>query len=198
MTGLNLTLIRNHEFHKMDALKKLILNDMPNLEAVEPLAFHGLHDMEVIELKNNPKLSYIDRLAFYDSMVSEEPNLIANLDLSNNNLKTLPETLLDWDQVESVNLNGNPWSCDCNLAWIVDSGLYLSEFLTCSSPSSYANALIKTLNSEDFICPESLLQRAINIVMGAAITVFLLLFAVAIFVILKPNFTLEDLLRYNQ
>lgn len=48
MTGLNLTLIRNHEFHKMDALKKLILNDMPNLEAVEPLAFHGLHDMEVI------------------------------------------------------------------------------------------------------------------------------------------------------
>lgn len=40
------------------------MNQMPNLEQVEPLAFGSLTSLQRMELKDNPRLYYIDPQAF--------------------------------------------------------------------------------------------------------------------------------------
>ena len=135
LSGTNLTKVANHEFHKMTLLRKLFLNDLPYLKNIEPVAFHGL-ELEVIEIKNNPNLNYIDEKAFYDSYVDENPNRVQNLDLSNNALKTLSKSLLNWTDTNVI-LTGNQWNCDCKIAWMID--LQLDELVTCSSPDDLKN-----------------------------------------------------------
>ena len=57
----------------------------------------------------------------------EEPYGIPNIDLSNNALTTLSESLLVWNSTKQVNLNQNPWLCDCKISWLVTSGIELNE-----------------------------------------------------------------------
>ena len=57
----------------------------------------------------------------------EKPYGIPNIDLSNNALTTLAESLLVWNSTKQVNLNQNPWLCDCKISWLVTSGIELNE-----------------------------------------------------------------------
>ena len=149
LSGTNLTKIRNHEFHKLLFLKKLFLNDNEFLTTIEPVAFNGLESLEVLEIKNNPKLDYIDPKAFYNSLADEYPNPVQNLDLSNNALRTLSKSLLNWNETNII-LGGNQWNCNCHLSWMLD--LDLDEFVICSSPENLKNKVISSLNAQDFQC----------------------------------------------
>ena len=80
----------------------------------------------------------------------EEPYSIPNIDLSDNALTTLSESLLVWNSTKQVKLNQNPWLCDCKISWLVTSGIELDEYLICASPEQQAEKLIATMTMKDF------------------------------------------------
>lgn len=44
----------------------------------------------------------------------------SQLDLSYNSLNNIPENMVDWSAVPSVDLQGNPWDCSCRLQWLLE------------------------------------------------------------------------------
>ena len=152
MTNTNLSIIRNHEFHKMEGLKILLLNNMENLESIEALAFHTLN-LETLEIKNNPKLTYIDPLAFYDTLQYSSPNNVKNLDLSNNALVNVPFDLIVWNNSDQINLSGNPFHCDCSISWMINQSWVIgNEYLICSSPDELKDRTIQSLRLTELDC----------------------------------------------
>ncbi|KAG8327315.1 hypothetical protein J6590_022738 [Homalodisca vitripennis] len=63
---------------------------------------------------SNTSLSTIDEDAFTDID-------ICKLDLSHNQLRWVPESLLRWDTLVAVDLQHNPWHCDCALQWMLST-----------------------------------------------------------------------------
>ena len=153
LTSTNLTMIKNHEFHKMSKLKKLFLNSMENLEEIEPLAFHSLKNLEVIEVKNNPKLRYVDPHAFYDSLSDIDPNIVKIVDFSDNALRYISQKLLIWNSTQQVNFAGNPFDCDCSMSWMLfQEKIIGKEYLICSSPEKLTGKPMSSLKPTDFHC----------------------------------------------
>lgn len=46
--------------------------------------------------------------------------IIFQLNLSWNELTTLPENTFDWEKLEKIDLQGNPWHCSCSMQWLLD------------------------------------------------------------------------------
>ena len=85
-------------------------------------------------------------------------NAISNVYLSNNGLTTISFSLLPWDKIDTIKLDGNPWNCDCSLSWIVSkkkhnlSSIDYNDYLTCNSPEDLRELPIKHLSAGDFGC----------------------------------------------
>ncbi|KAM3959189.1 uncharacterized protein ACR2FA_006725 [Aphomia sociella] len=162
-------------FKNIISLKTLYMNDMDKLKVVEDKAFSnvlGREDIDVVDseirvdpsscfslfLTNCKSLSEI-RTGAFDS------TYICMLDISSNNLTSLPRDLLDWSTVsEGVNLQSNPWHCTCDLEWMLDellarmydkySNLLLD--LRCGSPRAFEGLrLVHWYNwTEEPLCNE--------------------------------------------
>ncbi|KAK0047965.1 polycystin-1 [Biomphalaria pfeifferi] len=87
---------------------------------------------------------------------------IEEINLSNNSLSTLPSNIFDGlERLKTLNLAGNPWSCDCSLVWmklfidsliasngiLVDANNTLCNTKNQSSPVSFISR-----NIYDFSC----------------------------------------------
>ena len=74
--------------------------------------------------------------------------------LSNNGLTFISSELLRWSETSEVTLEGNPWHCGCELAWMADhkEDLQYSDFLVCASPEPLKDVPLKELTFEDFGC----------------------------------------------
>lgn len=123
--------LKSNAFLGRYRLKKLFLNNSA-IERIEPKAFNGLTSLEILDLSDNrlTKLSgeeffnlpKLNRLALNGNRLSQlEPNLLANmpnlreLALHHNQLQLLPASLeLPTNNLSTVTLAGNPWKCDCN------------------------------------------------------------------------------------
>jgi Leucine-rich repeat (LRR) protein len=141
------TVLPSHGFHGLYGLKTLIISNMPRLEKIEALAFHDLHSLATVECRNNHKLSYIHSKAFRDNLHQERHCTVSVLDLSGNNLTSLSKDLLTWSSLQSIHLEGNPWSCTCSLSWLahLSSSQALSNQPTCASPGSVATQPVDVL-----------------------------------------------------
>ncbi|KAL9707726.1 hypothetical protein quinque_011244 [Culex quinquefasciatus] len=146
-------------------LSLLSLNSMPELTDLDAFSFWKLvgaesekeQDCVEIRISNCPKLRHIDAKAF-------EETSICKLDLSYNQLTSIPQTLVNWDDLHGgINLQGNPLNCDCTEQWLVDVILpklydqedlqYLLDDLRCASPANRAGKrLVKYLNHRDAFC----------------------------------------------
>ncbi|KAK3104532.1 hypothetical protein FSP39_004395 [Pinctada imbricata] len=78
------------------------------------------------------------------------------LNLQYNELKTLPEKLRNiFTNVKKVYLDGNPWSCDKRLDWLLrwmretDIEFYSVDPPTCESPASLSGRELTALRSSD-------------------------------------------------
>nr|CAD7263710.1 unnamed protein product [Timema shepardi] len=105
--------------------------------------FHGVFTGFVREsglaVKQVVELNTTSALANY----STEAGII---DLSSNAFTSVSQTLLDWKTLQTVDLQDNPWHCECSLQWMLDivvAKLYKADQellynLKCASPAIVA------------------------------------------------------------
>ncbi|KAK6644963.1 hypothetical protein RUM43_001239 [Polyplax serrata] len=100
---------------------------------------------------------------------------ICSIDLSNNKLRTISESFVPWKKMSHVNLQKNPWHCDCSIQWMLDNYMtfmyknypkYLHE-LRCETPLRYNSKMFVFWynKTDDVFCksgPSSLYFDVIN------------------------------------
>ncbi|XP_055541872.1 insulin-like growth factor-binding protein complex acid labile subunit isoform X2 [Wyeomyia smithii] len=156
-------------------LKVLSLNRMPNVVELEASAFKELvgadesKELDCVEIRiaGCLNLRHIDPKAF-------EGTTVCKLDLSNNQLTTIPEELIDWKSLYGgVNLQGNPLDCSCSQQWLVDELLsllyekrdlqYLLDNLRCATPPERkGQRLVKHLGHRGAFCGAVKMERLRN------------------------------------
>ncbi|XP_053692574.1 toll-like receptor 7 [Sabethes cyaneus] len=162
-------------FENPTTLKVLSLNRMPNLVELEASAFTNLagadeskeRDCVEIHIAGCPNLRRIDPKAFEEASVCK-------LDLSNNQLTSIPEELIEWKSLYGgVNLQGNPLDCSCTEQWLVDVILsqlydnadlqYLLDDLRCHTPlERRGQRLVKYLHHRGAFCGVAKMERLRN------------------------------------
>merc|ERR1711971_632978 len=93
-------------------LTHLSLSGCPQLAEVKAGAFSDPRDLQSLSLASNRQLRTIQPGARGD-LAS-----LRALDLSNNGLTSVSSQLLAWTSLASLDLSGNPWSCDCDLSFM--------------------------------------------------------------------------------
>nr|CAD7393932.1 unnamed protein product [Timema cristinae] len=75
-----------------------------------------------------------------------EKTRMDRIDLNSNAFTSVSQTLLDWKTLQTVDLQDNPWHCECSLQWMLDivvAKLYKADQellynLKCASPAIVA------------------------------------------------------------
>ncbi|XP_042889301.1 leucine-rich repeat neuronal protein 1-like [Penaeus japonicus] len=147
--------------NKSSGLRRLDMSAMPKLKTIGRHAFSNLKSLEVLHLSNCPNLLVIDNEAFYQLDPKET---LKEVHIQANRLSSLNENMLPWMNIKYVDIQDNPWNCDCNLKWVAEKLLpHLEEnpgttlSLLCTDPLEYrGETLAKVLEDENgFQCPYS-------------------------------------------
>ncbi|XP_037694102.1 leucine-rich repeat transmembrane protein FLRT1 [Choloepus didactylus] len=166
-----------HAFKGLSSLRRLVLDG--NLLANQRIAddtFSRLQNLTELSLVRNslaaPPLNlpsaHLQKLYLQDNAISHVPyNTLARmrelerLDLSNNNLTTLPRGLFDdLESLAQLLLRNNPWFCGCNLMWLRDwvkarAAVVNVRGLMCQGPEKVRGMAIKDITSEMDECFET-------------------------------------------
>ncbi|XP_038109180.1 leucine-rich repeat neuronal protein 1 [Culex quinquefasciatus] len=141
----------DHVFPALKSLEYLSLSYMSPLKVIGRGAFSGLQALQEVHISNNPVLSYLH----VDAFAREDPDdptrqnwpRVKRFYLHNNNLSTLDAQLLThWAEMELVDIRQNPWNCDCDNQWLVETLVPVIEKTTpntlnnivCTSPQQMA------------------------------------------------------------
>lgn len=165
-----------HAFKGLNGLRRLVLDG--NLLANQRIAddtFSRLQNLSELSLVRNslaaPPLNlpsaHLRKLYLQDNAISHVPyNTLARmrelerLDLSNNNLTTLPKGLFDdLDGLSQLLLRNNPWHCGCSLMWLREwvrarAAVVNVRGLMCQGPERVRGMAIKDITSEMDECAE--------------------------------------------
>ncbi|XP_074129448.1 leucine-rich repeat transmembrane protein FLRT1 [Sminthopsis crassicaudata] len=166
-----------HAFKGLSSLRRLVLDG--NLLANQRIAddtFSRLQNLTELSLVRNslaaPPLNlpsaHLQKLYLQDNAISHIPyNTLAKmrelerLDLSNNNLTSLPRGLFDdLDNLSQLLLRNNPWFCGCGLMWLRDwvkarASVVNVRGLMCQGPEKVRGMAIKDITSEMDECFET-------------------------------------------
>ncbi|GJQ81159.1 putative leucine rich repeat C-terminal domain protein [Trypoxylus dichotomus] len=136
-------------FHGNERLRHVYLNGNP-LKRLEEDQFPRLSNLKTLQLEEC-LLEFVHENAFRNLVNLETINL------SSNRLRNLTErSFRNLSSLKSLALDGNPWTCDCNLRGFRDWYLannFRSIFLACSQPERYSGRLWEAVRSEEFACP---------------------------------------------
>lgn len=113
--------LRKETFQGLDNILRLHM-DHNQIEFIHPEAFYGLTSLQLVQLEGN-LLQQLHPDTFVTLRHSQVFKLstVKTIYLSDNALTTLPATVFSGCyQLENLFLNGNPWSCDCQMAWFAE------------------------------------------------------------------------------
>ena len=131
LSGIEVEVIQPGDFISYPKLKILHLDRLIHLKSVQKNAFEGLKSLEVLTMENCIQLNDFDEQAFGGPQSVAVP--LKSLSLSRCGLHTLSsKTLVPLEPtLEYLALDGNPWRCDCKLAWIrrINFSLQHTEYL---------------------------------------------------------------------
>ncbi|XP_028036954.1 immunoglobulin domain and leucine-rich repeat-containing protein 2-like [Bombyx mandarina] len=113
MSGNRLRLLPPVLFQYNENLQSLYL-DHTELTVIQNTNFKNLNNLKRLYIRNNSYLREIETYVFQDTL-----NL-THLNISSNALTFLPLSLSMLDQLRELWIGGNPWACDCRMAWFVD------------------------------------------------------------------------------
>ncbi|CAJ0564472.1 unnamed protein product, partial [Mesorhabditis spiculigera] len=123
-------------FEGLPSLRALNLSNSRNLNTIHMGAFLSLDGLRWISLAGS-QLSSISNTAF-----SPVPPL-SHLDLSDNQLVSLPSTAVHWSRIRDLRLYGNPWECDCALRQLE----LKNTGAVCTSPESNTGLRVDSLST---------------------------------------------------
>lgn len=152
------TVLAEGSFRRLSNISVLYLNKMTSLTRIEKDAFVGLTKLKSFFCSYNPKLSYIDEEAFgsddSNSSLNSRAPPIQQLHLRQNALRTLksPLELALWSSVSFVDLEENPWKCDCNLLWMLQLGRETQASVKCESPRQLHGRTFNTIDPSELRC----------------------------------------------
>ncbi|GAB1605448.1 leucine-rich repeat neuronal protein 2-like [Argonauta hians] len=158
----NFKAIHTNTFYNLSNLEVLYLNNLNNLETIGKLAFN-LKNLRELHLAFNPLLKHIHARAFVNV-----PQL-KTLYLNNNGLHTFLESLLPWNNLETLDLSGNFIDCNCNAEWLLDvfdsvinnnnnnsnkkkRKNFITKSFRCRSPTKLLKLPVSVLKPSDFHC----------------------------------------------
>ncbi|XP_049834588.1 slit homolog 1 protein-like isoform X3 [Schistocerca gregaria] len=128
-------------------LRYLSLSSLPLLHEVTAGSFDGLLKTEAGDVAesstgaDNCRTGTLQlRLSHNNMLSSLHPDSfqglpLCTLDLSGNALETLDQTTVQWENLEWIDLQHNPWDCQCSLQWMVDT------VVTLLYPTTHADLL---------------------------------------------------------
>lgn len=130
------------------SLMKLTLSSNP-IVAVKKLAFNHLSSLSTLEL-NGCEIGDIEESAFQGLENLEWLHLGSNRLRTINGPQTLPKSL------KGIELQKNPWTCDCHIRefhdWLVKFHIPLSTDPACTEPPRLQNLLVKNVGKADLAC----------------------------------------------
>lgn len=134
----NMTSLRESDLANSTELTYLEVRDCQKLKQLDERAFSASRKLKILVVSSNPKLSSISK----DVFKSDESSLdisLEKLDLSFNNLETLPDIANPNSSVRFDNLilNNNPWNCDCSLEWLQRLKQSFISTVHCFKPDIY-------------------------------------------------------------
>ncbi|TRY54745.1 hypothetical protein DNTS_031268 [Danionella cerebrum] len=169
--------IPTHAFRGLSSLRRLFLDG--NLLANKRIAddtFSRLSNLTELSLVRNslqaPPLNlpslHLLRLYLQDNAIAHMPKgsldgmrRLQKLDLSGNNLTTLPRGLFkDLESLSQLLVRGNPWYCGCNLRWLHDwlherGSSVTVRGLTCHGPERLRGMALRDITSQLEDCEAS-------------------------------------------
>ena len=106
------TVIQAGALRGLTKLKNLEIQGCPELVEVGEDALAECLDLETVRISSNRRLVYL-----HPSSLGRLPSL-RSLDLSNNALTNVSPSLAPWMALTSLDLSGNPWTCDCDNSFL--------------------------------------------------------------------------------
>ncbi|XP_037087140.1 platelet glycoprotein V-like [Pollicipes pollicipes] len=173
MSGNKLESVPSAGLAVVPSLRRLILSSMSSLRRLEANAFSGLDELEELLCQFNG-LTEVDESAFKDTLSGEYLARLVRVDLKENSLTRISRDLLPWERMDYVDLERNPWTCDCEMDWVAKGNFLFEEepLFQCKLPEAVAGRPVTSLKAEEFECE--------NKGGSIALTVFLVLLALAI------------------
>ncbi|XP_064616530.1 leucine-rich repeat neuronal protein 2-like [Liolophura sinensis] len=173
-------------------VQTLRMDNMPYLNSIGQDAFSNLQELSVISLVNNSLLTSISASAFRIPYGS-----LKTIYLTNSGLSTLPSDAMDWDNLQWVDMRGNPWYCDCKFRWIfyVKGITNKTSPIICQGPAEYYGAELLRLSPGSLGCVNRAAKVALGILLIACICMAL---GFGVYFILqwrrKSRYTMKDVM----
>lgn len=104
--------LRSKAFQYLKYLRTIEISGSLTLEAIDRGAFSENADIETVIMTHNPKFSHIDPTAF-EALVQ-----LKHINLRGNAFGRFEASLLDWDELKSLDLRDNPLVCNCSALWL--------------------------------------------------------------------------------
>lgn len=111
--------ISEEDFTDVPGLRELRLNNL-RIKEVPPFAFASLRGLIKLELERNKNLTEFSPLTFGTEVLEDADDFILErLSLRGSRVSQLDKSLLEpFGQLFQLDLQGNPWICDCNILWV--------------------------------------------------------------------------------
>ncbi len=147
-----LTSVKENGLSPLRRLRHLEMSGCKRLTTIEARAFEGMQELKHVTISLNKKLTTISGEAFDAASLTT----LRRLDLSDNGLSRVEPRLVSWQHLTSLDLSGNPWECNCNLAFVPEVLNHLATNHSdkivagiCSSPANLQGVSLQNLKLED-------------------------------------------------
>ncbi|XP_030764308.1 toll-like receptor 3 [Sitophilus oryzae] len=149
-----INITKNSGFPEMPSLKNLYLCNLRNLERIESESLSGLSGLQELHICNNIKLTHIDDFAI--AKINEHGGatwpMIKKLNLFDNKLGYIDSDFLSrWDLLTYLNINDNPWTCECENQWLIEDLMPTYKKINPENANSVKCGAPIEMNGEHFI-----------------------------------------------
>ncbi|GBM25340.1 Carboxypeptidase N subunit 2 [Araneus ventricosus] len=179
LSGNPIEVIPPGAFRGMSGVVNLYLDRMTSLKKIEKYAFGDMIHLQELHCSYNFLLSEIHELAFVRKINNEKVPL-SQLFLRQNDLKSIPKSLLNWNEDMELHIRDNALYCDCNMEWMVNIKLK-NNFQTharCGGPADFEGMYLTDLKDNELTCGLQL-SDVVLIVCAVATAVLILVLVVA-------------------